>query len=264
MLNARDMFEAVAFQLYDIYGSVAFEVTLNMTATAAEKSVLKRTEELAAASSWEGSSPKCSYVENGEETVQKSPWRSDAVAARAALESFSPGPSPSKRYRCKNPELQEEVKCGGVMEKQPDPRPIAVKRNAKLCQAASCMHSTGQPGQPARAEGTALCMWCDPAAMKVELGTKKGRSKIAKSLTPFSTHARVHSAALTLLPDSFSTGRSYYCRSPDCIFNERRPGHPARLSVGGASLCLWCDPKQLQANCATDARVVWICAHVSV
>ena len=65
-----------------------------------------------------------------------SPRRPVAVQHHVTA-AASPGPSPNKRYRCKDPELLD---------------PATLTRNKKLCQAAKCVFSTGQPGQPARAE----------------------------------------------------------------------------------------------------------------
>ena len=91
------------------------------------------------------------------------------------LSSSPSRPSPTKRYRCKEPELLESVKSGRVIGKQPDPRPVVVKRNTKLCQAADCKFSTGQPGQPARAKGSAFCTWCEPGAVAKTAGNKRGQ-----------------------------------------------------------------------------------------
>ena len=50
-------------------------------------------------------------------------------------------------------------------------------------------------------------------------------------------------AALSKLPDDFSRVGSHYCKKVGCVFNERRPGLPARATEG--SLCRWCDPALL-------------------
>jgi len=118
--------------------------------------------------------------------------------------------------------------------------PVSLRRFGHLCQAEGCIFSTGQPGQPARAEHSRFCMWCDAEAMKAELQSTSGRAKIAKALTLFSKHPTTHSAALALLPDDFQTGDRRYCQARGCPFNMHRPGNPGRC-VGASTHCIWHD-----------------------
>ena len=137
-LEAHDMFEAVAYWLYSLYGAVSLDVVVDVKAKAVEAPAATQSE--APAASYVNSPSKCD--------AGASPW---VAAGEARAMPCSPGPSPNKRYRCKDPELLQLVPSGRVHGKRPDKRPATLKRNAKLCQAASCVFSTGQPGQPARA-----------------------------------------------------------------------------------------------------------------
>ena len=241
MLDANDMFTAVAFWLYSHYGAVALEVVMDVKAEAVEDQEVVNTTSTAV--HYANSPSKCE--------ADASPW---VASGERRPVPFSPGPSPTKRYRCKDPELLQLVSSGRVHGKQPDTRPATLKRTAKLCQAASCVFSTGQPGQPARAQHSEFCMWCDPEAMKVELASKAGQAKIKKALSLLSTHALAHRAALAKLPDDYSQtlrARLDYCQSPECVFNERRPGHPAWAGTG--SLCAWCDTDVLVNKLRTEA-----------
>ena len=218
-LVAQDLFEAVGYWLHNVYGSAVFEVTVEVAVKPIGKSECAQAGGLAASITCEASPSK------------------RPEAHEVANPILSPRPSPNKRYRCKDPELLQ---------------PGTTKRNYKLCQAEGCIFSTGQPGQPARAMHAQFCMWCDPEAMKAELQLKAGRAKICKALTLFSKHPTTHCAALALLPEDFRTGDVRYCLSSTCVFNERRPGHPAHLSVDGGGLCIWCDADLMQKKCASE------------
>ena len=52
-----------------------------------------------------------------------SPKKSDLSVEHSLATAASPGPSPNKRYRCRDPDFVD---------------PVTLKRNAKLCQAAQC------------------------------------------------------------------------------------------------------------------------------
>lgn len=239
-LHENDVFQAVAYFLCSYYGSVAWNVTAEVVVRPIDTSACAKVEGSGTPSSQQDSpSKRCYGEELGDMTVR------DGAANKVA----SPAASPNKRYRCKDPELLQEF-SQRLHGKQPGPRPVTIRRNTKLCQAEGCMFSTGQPGQPARSSAT-FCMWCDPAAMEVELGSKAGKTKIAKALSLFSTHAATHCAALAKLPEEFATDCPEYCRSPSCVFNEMRPGCPARVRDTGGSLCLWCDPALLKQKLAT-------------
>ena len=162
-LDADDVLEAVAHWLYECYGPMVCDPSFEV---------------------------KVQEIDDPQPCRQPpigSPDRKRSGGEEPAQEAMgSPGPSPSKRYLCKDPELMTLERKGVVVRgKQPDTRPIILKRNAKLCQAASCVFSTGQPGQPARAEGRELCIWCDPEAMEAELESPLGRQKIRKALNLF-------------------------------------------------------------------------------
>ena len=249
-LEAHDILQAVAHWLYGYCGSVVWGIHVDVKPTPMEEPVATESQGIAAPS------PSCDYRP------------STGDAGKAMLDTSSPRPSPKKRYRCKDPELLESVTSGRVSGKQSDPRPTIVKRNAKLCQAADCKFSTGQPGQPARAEGATFCMWCEPGAIKTTLESKAGRAKVTKALTLFRGHAVAHRAALELLPDDFPddvpTGDTRYCTSSDCVFNRERPGHPARRSVAGEELCMWCDPVLLRKRCAADEGLKQVRKSISM
>ncbi len=80
----------------------------------------------------------------------------------------APQPSPQKRYRCKDPELLQAT-SPRLFGKQAAERVVTMKRTNKLCQSDGCVFSVGQPGQPARADGTVYCVWCDAEGMKKHL-----------------------------------------------------------------------------------------------
>ena len=233
-LTENDLCEAVAYFLYSQYGSAAWDAKAEITVMPVDKSA-------------------CAQAEGLEATPTKRS-SGDGIKATAILESVvsnpsSPAPSPNKRYRCKDPELLQEV-SKRMREKQPGPRQVVIKRNAKLCQTEGCIFSTGQPGQPARAS-TTYCMWCDPEAMRLELETAGGRTKIAKALALFKKHAATHNAALDLLPADFASASLEYCRSSHCVFNERHPGHPAYAKREEGGLCMFCDAALLEKKLAT-------------
>ena len=163
------------------------------------------------------------------------------------------GPSPTKRYRCKDPELLVSS-IQRLRGKTTGPVLVTMKRNAKLCQAAHCVFSTGQPGQPARATAE-LCMWCDSKAMIKALSSPTGIKSVKKALTFFERASKeVYEKALLALPEDFHRGRPDCCRGDNCVFNNLDPGHPAYLSTDEASthgLCPWCDPTLLAAMVKT-------------
>ena len=180
--------------------------------------------------------------------MARSPGEAYAAEATQCL-----GPSPSKRYRCKDPELLVSS-IQRLRGKTTGPVLVTMQRNAKLCQAAHCVFSTGQPGQPARATAD-FCMWCDSKAMTKALSTPTGRKYIKKALTFFEQASdEVFEKALLSLPEDFHRGRADYCRGKNCVFNFLKPGHPAYLSTDEASthgLCAWCNPTLLAAMVKT-------------
>ena len=55
--------------------------------------------------------------------------------------------------------------------------------------------------------------------------------------------SEVYEAALELLPEGFYVDDLRYCQREDCVFNDWRPGAPARINHSdGGSFCYWCDP----------------------
>ena len=173
--------------------------------------------------------------------------------AYAAEDTQCLGPSPNKRYRCKDPELIVSS-IQRLRGKTTGPVLVTMKRNAKLCQAAHCVFSTGQPGQPARATAD-FCMWCDSKAMTKALSTPTGRKYIKKALTFFEQASdEVFEKALLSLPEDFHRGQKDDCRGNNCVFNFMKPGYPAYLSTDEASthgLCAWCNPTLLAAMVKT-------------
>ena len=174
----------------------------------------------------------------------------EAYAAEATL---CLGPSPTKRYRCKDPELLVSS-MQRLHGKTSGPVLVTMQRNAKLCQAAHCVFSTGQPGQPARATAE-LCMWCDSKAMTKALSTPTGTKSVKQALTFFEQGSKeVFEKALLSLPEDFHRSREDYCRGHNCVFNDLQPGHPAKLSTEDASthgLFPWCNPTLLAAMVKT-------------
>ena len=67
---------------------------------------------------------------------------------------------------------------------------------------------------------------------------------VRQTLTMFEKAApAVFQAALSKLPDDFSRVGSHYCKKVGCVYNERRPGLPARATEGAP--CRWCNPASL-------------------
>jgi len=171
--------------------------------------------------------------------------------------ALSPQPSPKKRYRCKDPEL-EVPHSPRLNGKQTTEVRVTMKRHPRLCQRESCVFNSRQPGQPAVARDTTNCVWCDPLIMETSLQTEGGAKFIAKALTLFRKRPSVFEAALNALPADYEETRRYYCIGENCVFNSLRPGNPARRPSDGGSLCMWCEPERVRKLCESSSGCEYI------
>ena len=154
---------------------------------------------------------------------------SPSVSLAAKLEGM--GLSPSRRRTAKeaDPELTT------LMELSPSRRHcgkqaavMVLRRSSKLCQHPGCVFSRGKPGEPARAENTTYCLWCDEALM-AEAMAAGGHAlmHVRMTLSMFQEKDEaVYERALARLPETF-TREAHLCKSPKCVFSSKRPGYPA-------------------------------------
>jgi len=117
-------------------------------------------------------------------------------------------------------------------------------RRARFCQEPACVYNSASPGQPARADESSYCIWCDPEAMSRTLSNKRQIGHVKTSLNKFrDADVKIYESALAKLPEDFvETSLEHPCQKPGCVFHSQGYGTPRSTTE---RFCLWCDEAAL-------------------
>ena len=151
----------------------------------------------------------------------------------------------------------------GAMELSPSKRhrgkqaaQLVLRRSSKLCQMSSCIYSRARPGEPARAEDSLYCVFCDPVRMAAAMESEAGRMNVRVTLSMLKTKDEsVYRSAKGKVPLDFCASIRY-CNGDSCIYNRDHPGAPVRMqeaAARGETYCIWCSPVRMQEAMQTEA-----------
>ena len=132
---------------------------------------------------------------------------------------------------------------------------LVLRRSSKLCQMSSCIYSRARPGEPARAEDSLYCVFCDPVRMAAAMESEADRKHIRQTLSMLKAKDEsVYRSATGKVPPDFCAS-TLYCNGDSCVYNRDHPGQRARFppATRGETHCIWCSPVRMQEAMQTEA-----------